>query len=119
RRGHFEYTARHNGVTIGADDLHRDTRCFPTRRSSDLDPPVASDDIRGPVAEDGSLGFPAAGLTVNDSAGPTNESSQSLTVTAVSAAAHTPDPQALTHVAGPHTPAANNNGPASFDNTVR
>src|SRR5205814_1231566 len=79
----------------------------------------ASDDIRGPVAEDGSLSFPAAGLSSNDVAGPANASSQALTVTAVSATADTHGTVSLAAGTVTYTPAADYNGPASFDYTVR
>ena len=72
------------------------------------------------VAEDGTLSFPASDLTANDSAGPANESGQTLTVISV-------DPiTGQTHgsvslVAGTvtYTPDADFNGLAKFDYTVQ
>src|SRR5205814_3285934 len=83
------------------------------------DPPVASDDIRGPVAEDGSLSFPAAGLSSNDVAGPANESSQSLTDTEGTPPEDKHGTVSLAAGTVTYTPAADYNGPASFDYTVR
>jgi large repetitive protein len=115
----FDYTVRDNGTTNGTDDFKSDTGSVSVTVTEVNDAPSAGDDTRGPVAEDGSLTFSAAGLTGNDSAGPGNESSQTLTVTAVSA---TPDTHGtVSLVAGDitYTPAADYNGPASFDYTVR
>src|SRR2546430_11458096 len=83
------------------------------------DPPVASDDIRGPVAEDSSDDLTSALQTQSDSACPTNHDTQSLTVTAVTATADTHGTVDLTAGTVTYTPAANYNGPASFDYTVR
>src|SRR5206468_7598156 len=69
--------------------------------------------------EDGSLGFPAAGLTVNASAGRTNESSQSLTVTAVTATADTNGTGGLPASTDRYSTAAMCTCPLSFDYTVR
>src|SRR5256886_11899687 len=83
------------------------------------DPPVASDDIRGPVAEDGSLGFSAAGLNVGNAHGPTTDTVKSLILTAATATADTHGTVDLTAGTVTYTPADNYNGPASFDYTVR
>src|SRR5205823_2692705 len=115
----FDYTVCDNGTTAGAHDFKSDTGSVSVTVTKVNDPPVASDDIRGPVAEDGSLSFPAAGLSSNDVAGPANESSQSLTVTAVSATADTHGTVSLAAGTVTYTPAADYNGPASFDYTVR
>ena len=79
------------------------------------DGPVAVDDS-ATTDEDEPLVLPAADLTTNDSAGPTNESGQTLTVTSVSSPTH----GTVTLVAGTvtFTPAANYNGPASFTYTL-
>ena len=82
------------------------------------DAPSADDDTRGPVAEDGSLVFPAAGLVLNDSKGPANESGQTLTVTAVTATLDTHGTVSLTAGDVTYTPAADYNGPASFEYTL-
>src|SRR5256886_10443124 len=79
----FDYTVRDNGTTNGADDFKSDTGSVSITVTEVNDPPVASDDIRGPVAEDGSLGLSAAGLTVNDYAGATHQNSHPLSTTAV------------------------------------
>src|SRR5205814_2230774 len=110
----FDYTVRDNGTTAGADDFKSDTGSVSVTVTEVNDPPVASDDIRGPVAEDGSLSFPAAGLSSNDVAGPANESSQRPHVRAVSASADTHGTVSLTAGTVTYTPAADYNGPASF-----
>src|SRR5205823_3047257 len=115
----FDYTVCDNGTTAGAHDFKSDTGSVSVTVTKVNGPPVASDGIRGPVAEDGSLSFPAAGLSSNDVAGPANESSQSLTVTAVSATADTHGTVSLAAGTVTYTPAADYNGPASFDYTVR
>ena len=82
------------------------------------DPPVAVDDSRS-VAEDGTLTFPASDLVANDSAGPANESGQTLTVVAVASTPSTHGSVSLVSGQITYTPAANYNGPASFSYTVR
>jgi VCBS repeat-containing protein len=81
------------------------------------DAPVAVNDSKS-TNEDTALTFPASDLTANDSPGPSNESSQTLTVTAVSATANTHGIVSL--IAGNITymPTANFNGSASFTYTV-
>ncbi len=102
-----------------ADDFKTDTGSVSVTVTEVNDAPSAGDDTRGPVAEDGSLTFSAAGLASNDSAGPSNESSQTLTVTAVAATPDTHGTVSLLAGDVTYTPAADYNGPASFDYTVR
>lgn len=81
------------------------------------DAPTATDDALSSVAEDsGPRTIPFATLTGNDSAGPANESGQSLTITAVGNAVGGTVSIVGTDVI--FTPTANYNGPASFDYTV-
>ena len=81
-------------------------------------PPVAVDDSKS-VAEDGTLTFPASDLDTNDSAGPANESGQTLTVVAVASTPSTHGSVSLVSGQITYTPAANYSGPASFSYTVR
>jgi VCBS repeat-containing protein len=80
------------------------------------EPPVAGDDALSPIAEDsGPDTIPAASLLANDAA-PAAESSQTLTITSVGNASG-----GTVQLSGANvvfTPAANYNGPASFDYTV-
>lgn len=82
------------------------------------DPPVASDDTLSSVAEDsGARTIPFTDLTGNDSPGPANENTQTLTVTGVANAIGGSVQIAGTDVI--FTPTANFNGTASFDYTVQ
>jgi large repetitive protein len=82
------------------------------------DAPVAVDDSLSSIAEDsGVRTIPFATLTGNDSAGPANESGQSLTIIAVGNAVGGTVQISGTDVL--FTPTANYNGPASFDYTVQ
>jgi DNA/RNA endonuclease G (NUC1) len=81
------------------------------------DSPVAVNDSKD-GSEDTPLLFSADDLLVNDTAGPANESSQTLTVASVTT---TPDTHGMATLNGgqvTYTPAANYNGPASFDYQV-
>jgi hypothetical protein len=82
------------------------------------DAPAATDDVLTNVAEDsGTRAISFASLTANDSVGPTNEDSQTLTIIGVS------NPVGGTVVLNgsnvEFTPSANFNGLAGFDYTVR
>jgi DNA/RNA endonuclease G (NUC1) len=79
------------------------------------DAPVANADNKG-TNEDTTLQFPASDLTANDSTGPANESTQSLTVTSVSSASH----GSVSLASGTVTfiPDADYFGAASFSYTV-
>ena len=83
--------------------------------TADNDAPVANNDTKS-TNEDTLLTFPASDLVANDSAGPANESDQTLTVTAVGNAVDgTVSLQSGTIT---FTPAPNFSGPASFKYTV-
>src|SRR5204863_497738 len=77
------------------------------------DPPAAANDSKS-TDEDTTLSFPASDLTANDSAGPANESAQTLTVTSVTATADTHGSVTLSGGQISYVPEANYNGPASF-----
>jgi DNA/RNA endonuclease G (NUC1) len=81
------------------------------------DPPSASNDSKD-AQEDTTLNFPGTDLTANDSAGPSNESGQVLTVTSVTDAGNVHGTVTLNSGLVTYTPAANYNGPASFTYTV-
>jgi endonuclease G len=77
------------------------------------DPPSATNDAKA-TDEDTPLSFPASDLTGNDSTGPANEASQTLTVASVSATGDTHGSVTLSAGTINYVPAANYNGPASF-----
>ena len=77
------------------------------------DAPVAADDAYS-TREDAPLQFPASELTSNDSAGPADESTQTLTVSSVSATSDTNGSVSLNANAITYTPAPNFHGTASF-----
>jgi Bacterial Ig domain/PKD domain len=81
------------------------------------DAPTAADDARS-TNEDTVLSFAAYLLTSNDSAGPANESSQTMVVSGVAPTADTHGSVVLAAGMISYTPAANYNGPASFTYTV-
>src|SRR5213079_1367232 len=115
----FHYTVRDNGTTNGVNDFKSDTGTVNVTVTEVNDAPTAVDDAKS-VAEDGTLSFPASDLTGNDSAGPANESGQTLTVTAVdpiTGSTHGTVVLAAGQVT--YTPAADYNGAASFQYTVR
>src|ERR671912_661399 len=80
--------------------------------------PVAGNDTKS-TNEDTALVFLATDLLGNDSTGPANESGQTLTVIAVTVTANTHGTVSLTAGQITYTPAANFNGPASFEYTVQ
>jgi DNA/RNA endonuclease G (NUC1) len=79
------------------------------------DPPVANNDTK---AANGTLSFPASDLTANDTAGPSNEAAQTLTVTSVAATANTHGSVSLSGGTVTYTPTAGYSGPADFTYTV-
>jgi endonuclease G len=77
------------------------------------DAPVAVSDAYN-ASEDTQLQFNAAELMSNDSAGPANENSQTLSVSSVTATADTHGTVSLTTGVVTYTPASNFSGAASF-----
>ena len=115
----FNYTVQDNGTTNGAPDFKTGTVYVQVTVTEVNDAPTATDDSKS-VAEDGTLSFPASDLSGNDSAGPGNESGQTLTVVSVDAiAGDTHGSVSLAAGTVTYTPAADYNGPASFHYTVR
>jgi VCBS repeat-containing protein len=113
----FTYTIRDNGTTNGVEDFKTAIATISMTVTEVNDPPVAADDSVT-TAEDTPLVFDAANLLANDSKGPANESSQILTVTAVTATGNTHGMVSLAGGRVYYTPALNYNGPASFRYTV-
>ena len=113
----FTYTVTDNGTTAGAADPRSAVGTVNVTVTDVNDAPVAADDANG-TAEDTPLVFAASTLTTNDSAGPANESSQTLTVTAVSPASAQGGTVTLVGGTITYTPPANYNGPDSFTYTV-
>jgi endonuclease G len=81
------------------------------------DAPAAANDALS-TNEDAALTFGAGSLTNNDSAGPANESSQTLTVSSVGATGDTHGTVSLASGVVTYTPAPNYSGPASFTYSV-
>jgi hypothetical protein len=81
------------------------------------DSPSAAADSKS-TQEDVQLNFSASDLTGNDSAGPANEVTQTLSVTTVSGDGNTHGTVVLASGMVTYTPAANYNGPASFTYSV-
>jgi len=77
------------------------------------DPPTAAPDTKT-ATEDTALIFPATDLTANDSAGPDNETSQTLTVTSVAAGASTHGTVGLAGGQVTYMPELDFNGSAQF-----
>ncbi|QGQ30125.1 Ig-like domain-containing protein [Gimesia maris] len=114
----FEYTVTDNGTTNAMLDPQSSTGTVNVTVSEVNDAPVTVDDIKV-TAEDTALTFTATDLVINDSAGPANESGQTLTVTSVTATANTHGTVVLNGDGTiTFTPDADFNGTASFDYTV-
>jgi VCBS repeat-containing protein len=113
----FDYTVTDNGTTNGAPDPKSAVGHASFTVTEVNDPPVATDDVLSSVAEDSGMRvIQFSDLTANDSAGPANESSQTLTVTNVTNAVGGSVSIVSGHIE--FTPSANFNGTASFDYTV-
>src|SRR5439155_17741702 len=81
----FTYTVRDNGTTNGVNDFKTATASAFFVITPVNDAPVAHNDTLTAVAEDAAaFTIPFSALLGNDSPGPSNESGQTLTVTAVS-----------------------------------
>jgi DNA/RNA endonuclease G (NUC1) len=109
----FTYQVCDNGTTAGAADSLCTTGTVFVTIAEVNDPPVAADDAKS-TSEDTPLVFAASDLSANDNAGPANESSQTLTVTSVSATASTHGSVSLSAGQITYSPEANYNGAASF-----
>ena len=109
----FSYHVCDNGITAGLSDPRCADATVNVTVNPVNDPPTAANDAKS-TDEDIPLNFLASDLTANDSAGPANESAQTLTVTSVTATANTHGSVSLASGQVSYAPAANYNGPASF-----
>ncbi len=99
----------------GAADSNISTVSLSVTEVNDV--PVAANDAKA-TNQETPLNFPAGDLTTNDSAGPANEGSQTLTVTSVTATANTHGTVTLSSGTVTYSPAANYSGLASFSYQV-
>ncbi len=114
----FSYVLQDDGTSFGVSDPQTSSAVVSFVITSVNDSPLGVNDALSSVSEDSSrrtIGF--ASLLGNDSAGPSNESTQSLTIIDVS------NPVGGTvSISGTNvlfTPTANYNGPASFVYTLQ
>jgi Bacterial Ig domain len=114
----FDYVVQDNGTTNGSPDPQSATGTASFTITEVNDPPIAVDDSLPNIAEDsGDYTIPFSSLTSNDSPGPANESSQTLTIISVGNATGGTVSISGTNVI--FSPTANYNGPASFDYVVQ
>jgi DNA/RNA endonuclease G (NUC1) len=108
-----------SSFTFRASDgsLNSNTSTVSVGVSEVNDSPSAVDDSKT-TDEDTQLSFAASDLTGNDSAGPTNESGQTLTVSSVTATASTHGTVSLNSGQVLYTPDGNYHGAASFSYQV-
>ncbi len=108
-----------DSFTFSVSDGHFDsnTSTVTVHVSEVNDAPIAADDV-GNVEAGSTLSIPVSALTSNDSPGPANESSQTLTVTAVTSTAATHGNVSLAGGQVTYTPVIPYAGPASFTYTV-
>src|SRR5215467_5370543 len=112
----FDYTVTDNGTTNGAPDPKSSLATASYTVTEVNDAPVAQNDALSSVAEDSGVRvIQFSDLLANDTAGPSNESAQTLTVTNVSSAVGGTVAIVNGHIE--FTPTANFNGAASFDYT--
>src|SRR6266705_5864899 len=109
----FEYQVCDNGTTNGSADSKCATGTVNVTVAEVNDDVTAADDSKS-TNEDTSLNFPASDLTGNDSAGPANESGQTLTVTSVTPTVGTHGTVSLNSGQVNYSPETNYNGTASF-----
>ncbi len=113
----FDYQVCDNGTTNGSLDSKCAIATVTVTVTDVNDDPTANADGKS-TNEDTSLEFSASDLTANDSAGPANESGQTLTVTSLSTTANTHGTVTLNSGTVSYSPAADYNGPASFEYQV-
>ena len=102
-------------VNDGSHDSNTSTVTISVTEVNDA--PTANNDT-ATTNEDTQVNISALGLTTNDSAGPANESPETVTVTTVSATANTHGSVLLNSGSISYTPDLNYNGPASFNYQV-
>ena len=113
----FTYTVWDDGTTNGASDPRSVVASVNVTVTEVNDQPVPVDDQKN-TQRNTSLVFPSSDLTANDSAGPANEGSQLLTVTAVAATTATHGEVSLENGVITYVPAEGFAGSAAFDYTV-
>jgi len=102
----FTFKATDNGVSSNTSSV--------SITIAEVNDDVTAADDNKSTNEDTTLNFPASDLTGNDSAGPANESGQTLTVTSVTPTANTHGTVSLNSGQVSYSPADNYNGAASF-----
>ena len=110
----YTYTITDNGTTNGVADPKTSTATVNVTITEVNDSPTAVNDT-ATVAEDGSVTFDPR---TNDSRGPANESTQTLSVTAVTQGTNGTVTFTAAERRTRYTPAANYNGPDSFTYTI-
>ncbi len=113
----FTYTVTDDGTTSGTADPLSATGTVSISVWEVNDAPVSSGDGAA-TTEDVALIIPAGELTLNDSSGPSDESGQTLTVSAVANISAQGGTVTLSAGTVTYTPAASFNGSDSFDYTV-
>src|SRR5207253_2538386 len=106
----FTYKVCDNGTTNGALDAKCSTANVTLTVTKDNDPPEAVNDV-ATVAEDGTTNV---AVLTNDTPGPANEASQTLTTSSVTAGPAHGTPSFPTRRSSDLTPAADYNGPDAF-----
>jgi len=109
--------AHDNGGTAGGGNDTSAPQTFAITVWEVNDTPTAVDDVKTTL-EDSLLTFPASDLVANDSAGPANESGQTLVVTSVSGTSSQGGTVSLVGGAITFTPVLNFNGTDTFTYTV-
>jgi DNA/RNA endonuclease G (NUC1) len=113
----FDYHVCDDGTTNGAPDPKCTTGTVNVTVTEVNDDPSANNDAKS-ASEDTTLNFPASDLTGNDSAGPANESGQTLTVASVTGTGNTHGSVSLVSGQVSYSPNADYDGPASFEYQV-
>jgi Domain of unknown function (DUF4347)/Bacterial Ig domain len=114
----FQYTIQDNGTTNGVNDFKTATATATFNITAVNDAPTATGETLSDIAEDsGTRTISFASLLTNDSAGPANESGQTLMITAVNNVVGGSAVINGTNIE--FTPTPNYNGVASFQYTVQ
>jgi VCBS repeat-containing protein len=114
----FVYTVTDNGTTNGAPDPKTAVATVTVTVTDTNDPPVAFADSAN-ASEDTAMTLAASVLLANDTRGPANENSQSLTVISVGAASQAGGTVTLVGGVITYTPPLDFNGVDSFSYTIR
>src|SRR5262249_36370175 len=108
-----------DSFTFNASDAGTDSNTSTVSISvTEVNDPVTANDDTTTATEDTTLNIAATNLTTNDSAGPANENSQTLTVTSVTATANTHGSVMLSNETISYSPDANYTGRASLEYQV-